>query len=428
MTEPSSQSTKLSKRAYVVWAVATLAAMLAAFAAFNWFVDPYDIAASPDLEGVNARKTRMYEDGWRVRVGNRLLTTEARTVVLGSSRTRDGFPEAGDAIPGGMENMGLGGANAFELARATLLAVRNPSIDCIAIGVDLRDFGVWSKADATFWLTPMNDGTRLTGYLRTFLSPHAFMRSVQTVEDNITGGSDESYENAYAPEGQKARFEESVAKRYRSYTNVTFDRERLRYLFTAIEAAVSRGVQVRVFIHPTHAWYTEAQYRAGAEPVDWALRAALADAASGIDGSARDGCFAGEALEVWDFGGYQGPAGEQVPENLMAPDPYFYEPEHYRPELGLAVLEKLQAGAQGGPFEGDFGLRLTPATVDDAVERLTQRRRLWRAQAAGEFVFEELDRLEAAPPPAEGRPAVYLADEDWRALHRTIERLHRSEE
>ena len=405
----------------------TLGLWLAGFGGFTLIVDPYDIAPWISIEGINARRTRAHEDGYRVHVGYRLTDTQNGTITLGSSRVMDGFPRELPDWPGGYENLAMAGTSGFELARASALAARNDAIHCVVIGVDLREFSTDSNTQATYWITPMAGGSRLASLAKLALSPSGFARALQTVDDNISGGSDTRWEHAYDEDGLAARFEEELAKRYRYYASYEYDPERLRFLFRGIDALLATGKQVVVFIHPVHAWYEEARQRAGAGPAEIALRRDIAAELDrrGILPAADQACFDGPALQAWDFGGFSDVAQTAPPAaSGLAPNPWYYVPSHYRPALGQAILDRISDAPGANPAGADFGQRLSSDTLEADLEAFQQGRARWRSSdtAWEEHAAEAFDEFDANPPEPEAGPRLFLTRGDRIDLEHAVER------
>ena len=400
---------------------ATLIAWLVGFGGFTLVVDPYDIAPWISIEGVNARRTRAHEDGYRVHVGHRLLTSDAGTITLGSSRVMDGFPRELPDWPGGYENLAMAGTSAFELARASALAARNDAVHCVVIGVDLREFSTDTNTQATYWITPMAGGSQIAALAKLALSPSGFARALQTVEDNISGGSDERWEHAYDEAGLPARFEEELAKRYRYYASFEYDPERITFLFRGIDALLASGKQVVVFIHPVHAWYEEARQRAGAGPAEIALRRDIAAQIALRSPTASEGCFDGPALQAWDFGGFSAQAQSEPPA-AGAPNPWYYVPSHYRPALGQAILDRL-AGTE--PVDATFGRPLTAETLEANLAALQAGRANWlQSQTPGQLhAAVAFDAFDANPPEPEAGVRVFLSHGDRVDLERLVSRI-----
>jgi hypothetical protein len=427
----SDRKPPLTLKGYAIRLVATLAAWLILFGGFTFIVDPYHVSEWSEIPGVNERRTRAHADGYRVAVGHGLIETEAGTILFGSSRSHDGFPDEIADWPGGFENMAMGGTNAFEIANAVALAAENDTIDCAVIGLDLREFGDYPRADATYWITPLAGGSRLQAHIQTSLSLDAFARALQTVIDNATGGSDVRWETAYAPENSRERFDTELEKRYRSYLGYAYDPQRAEYVFRGIDALLARGIQVRVFIHPIHARIEEARWRAGIEDLDLQMRRDFVRLAAERDPAlSRAPCFPGDALEVWDFSGFPDVAqtGPPSPSGDVL-NPWYFEPSHYRPRLGLAMLARMRGEALDPSVSADrFGVRLTPENVDAHWRAVADRRADWLASNNdAQWVTAEYDRMEADPPSIEERPRFFLNRDDFNSLERRVSRIERRE-
>lgn len=407
--------------------IGMFAALLAAFAGFNSLVDPYDVVGWARFEGFNARKTRAHEDGRRVTVSHRLLTETVGTFLLGSSRVVDGFPDDHPGWPGGLMNAGMRGSNAFELARAAVVAGRNPHLRCLVIGLDLDELGSHEKAKATYWISALPDGSRALGLIRAALSPQTFARALQTVSDNVAGGSDSHpWKERYEPGWQRARFEDSLASALSRYRIYEPDPERLAFLGRAIDGLVARGVQVALFIHPVHAFREEAIWQAGAGAEQVALRAGLAAlAARHADAEPAASCMPGPALQVWDFAGFQDIAVTPPPGREQAEtDPYWHEPPHYRPPVGAAMLDRMLGTPTGGLFAPErFGRRVESAALPALAAEEAERRRRWgEGTPEGRAVRARLLAL-ADKPVARSQMRAYLTKDDHRALARDVRRL-----
>jgi hypothetical protein len=419
-------------KGYAVRLVLTLAAWLILFGSFTFIVDPYHVNAWSEIPGVNERRTRAHADGYRVAVGHGLVETQAGTLLFGSSRSHDGFPDNIPDWPGGFENMAMGGTNAFELANAAVLAAENDHLDCAIIGLDLREFGDYPRADATYWLTPLAGGSQLQSHIQTSLSLDAFARALQTVIDNATGGSDVDWETAYAPENSRERFDTELAKRYRSYLGFVYDPERSDFVFRGIDALLARGVQVRIFIHPIHSRIEEARWRAGIDPIDLQIRRDLVRlAAARNPAPSRAPCFPGEPLEVWDFAGFSEVSQSAPPSHSGdVLNPWYYEPSHYRPALGLAILDRMLGEDRRPPVSPEqFGVRLTADNLDQHWADVTARRADWLENDEwAAWLTEQYDAMEANPPPIEERPHVFLNRDDFNSLERRVSRIEQREQ
>lgn len=414
-------------RRYAALLMIVFAALLFGFAGFNSLVDPFDITGAPDLPGVNERRSRIHADGGRVHAADLMARGAASSVLLGSSRTVDGFPRRPADWPGGIVNAGMRGTNAFELSQAMLLAARDPGLRCIVVGLDLDEFGTHSKAKSTYWLSALADGRRSWAFARVALSPNTFAAAVSTIADNLTGGSPRvPWQDLYEPGQQRSRYESGVSGIYRYYLGYDFDPDRIGYFARALDAATESGVQVVGFIHPLHAWREEALFRSGRAGEYFALRETLADLFVRHAGRTPDeACIEGGAAVLFDFSGYQDFAVRPAPgPEETAPHDLFYEPSHYLPHVGQAMLDRMRGEDGEGVFAaGDFGVRLTPGNAGETAEAVRRRREAWLASADGEAATAFIDGVIADRPAPERAPPAFLNRDDWLDLRRAAARL-----
>ncbi|MEE2565228.1 hypothetical protein [Hyphobacterium marinum] len=414
-------------RRYALIFTAVAFGVLVLFAGFNLLVDPFAVSGAPRIAGFNAEKTRLYQDGGRIYAADALARGSATSFILGSSRTVDGFPAEPENWPGGIVNAGMRGTNMFELARAMMLAARDPDLRCLVIGIDLDEFGTHSKSKASFAISALADGNRPLSLLRTALSPNTFAASVLTVADNLAGnGPDTPWADQYEPGVQRGRYESGARGIYSYYLGYHYDGEREWYFNSALSSLTRNGVQVVAFIHPYHAWREEALFRAGREDAYFALRRDLADLfATQNDRQAANPCIDGGAAVLWDFSGFQGFATRPAPSS-DATDPHetFYEPSHYLPDIGQAMLDRMRGEPGSETLFGEpFGLRLTRETARESEADIRARREAWLQTPDGQAATAFLDQVIAGDPAPESPPPQFLNRDDWNALERRAERL-----
>lgn len=410
-------------RRYAIILIGLLLGGLAGVAGVNLLIDPYGTLRGPSIAGLNAKKTRQYEDGGRIAVSARLMQGGLGSIVVGSSRAVDGFPRRTDAWPGGLYNAGMRGSNVFELTRTMAIAARDPSLRCIVVGLDLDEFGDHSKTKATYWITALPDGDARFGLARMALSPHTLTRSAQTVFDNATGGAPAPpFRDTYAPGEQRERYFRMIGNASDFMRSYRFDPDRLDFFAAALDRLTAEGVQVIGFIHPVHAFREELLFMSGGETRYFAFRRDLA--ALFADYAARDAttpCTPESAAVLWDFSGFQDFAVTPPPgESETAAHPYFHEPAHYLPAIGEAMLRKMRGEEGDGVFSDDrFGLRLTPQTARESEAAIRTRRDTWRRTPAGEaFIEEAAPRL--ARPAGAPMARSYLNRDDWRDLEKAL--------
>lgn len=399
-----------------------LAVAMLGFAGFNLLVDPYATTGAPDIPGLTARDTRLLDDGGRVHVADRLARGGHASILLGSSRTVDGFPHPPENWPGGLTNAGMRGTNMFELVQAMMLAGRNPELRCVVVGLDLDEFGTHSKTKATYWLSALTDGRRDFALARVALSPNTFASSVQLLADNLTGSQPRvPWADSYEAGWQRNRYEGGATGSYRFYRGYNLDPGRIEYLETALDTLTARGVQVIGFFHPLHAWREEALFRSGRAEEYFQLQrdlTALFDRYA--DRDTQQACGDGGSAVLWDFSGFRAFATRSAPgPDQSAAHATFYEPAHYLPHVGQALLDAM-TDSQTQP---ELGQRLTPDTLDTVIAATRARRAGWLDTADGRHVTDLLDTYIETRPAAEAAPPIYLSRDDWQSLDRKRRRI-----
>lgn len=140
----------------------------------------------------------------------------------------------------------------------------------------------------------------------------------------------------------------------------------------ALERSLRRAcdVQWRLYINPTHAMTIDVLYWSGrgAQYEDWLARLAS---------MGRRVRAAGCDVRIYDFSGFNSVTSETVPrEGSLAEMRNYWEPSHYREEVGAAILARLD----GGPAGSDgFGAELLPETLETHVAGLRAARAAYQA-------------------------------------------------
>jgi hypothetical protein len=413
---------------YALTFLISVLASIALFSGFNALIDPFGISGAPDIPGLTSRDTRLLEDGGRVHIADQLARGQVTSIILGSSRTVDGFAHDPVDWPGGIVNAGMRGTNMFELGKAMALAGHSPQLRCVVIGIDLDELGTHSKAKATYWLSALTDGNRAISSARVALSPSTFAASVQLIADNLSGSSPRvPWADSYDAGAQRQRYERGVRGIYRYYLGYNFDRDRLAYFERALDTLTGQGVQVTGFIHPLHAWREEALFRSGRADEYFALRSELTDVFDRYAQRApANGCGnTTSAALLWDFSGFQSFATMPAPSDTQTTaHQTFYEPSHYLSHIGQAMLDRMRGGSGTGLFENtQFGVQLTPANVLSSAQSVQNRRQVWLESPDGQAATALLDDVIASDPTAERSPPQYLNRDDWRGLEDALGRV-----
>lgn len=344
----------------------------------NWFVDPFGMYWSPVVSGLNATKPA---SGDRVRVTKayRAPAVAPDILIVGNSRAEMAlFPAHQSFEQASVYNQAMPGAGVrlqTDYALNTLHA--SPELRKIIMSVDYLDFLVREDRLATAVLeeepdhllrlpfyTPGWEGrmARLRENSALLFSLDGLMASANTiarqgayVNSIDADGFNEpaGYIDILRNEGINALFVQKLLEldgnmrgRNLVTTDVTTgDRSPQHDLLANFLAAVAnRGVQVQLFISPYHLSYLHLLDDLGMTEDFLAWKRNLLDIVAGSDGD----------VELWDFSGPSDFIQEPVPVGSRQAMQWYWEPAHYRRELGDFILEAL---ATGGSQSG-FGVRL----------------------------------------------------------------------
>ena len=337
----------------------------------NVVVDPFSVIGSPRYEGFNQSKVEINS---RVRLSKAYqpLRANFQTLIVGNSRVEMGINPKHACLSLNEKssyNLGMPGANvAYQAASALNLVYQKP-IDTILISVDFTDFLVLSRRqapsenvripnlDSTIFRAngSVNDDYRLhylKDYYQSLYSLDAFISSVKTVllqNSYATNRNDSGFnpaqdffqttsvEGAYALFSQK---EEELESKYLSGWSLSYNNGQLSQDFAYLEEFLSRvtkrGIKVIVFTNPLHERFWELMGRAELMPQ---YSIFLNEVQSIILRSGN------QNVDFWDFSGDSPYIHEDVPKTGAAGEglKWFWEPAHYKKELGDLMIESMFA-------------------------------------------------------------------------------------
>ena len=390
---------KLHKRFLLAMGATFLLLCLCA-AGFNYLVDPYGLFGSRRVTGFNELKPTASE---RVRVTKPYLATRAkpRVVIGGNSRPEIGLnPKSAcwKDIDQPVFNTAIPGADVFMQVRYVQHAVESGKARRILFGVDFLDFLVDSKKAAG-----MVDWDRLgrsfDGRLRQGSGTSGMPASIQQAEDILSGlfsmaalgdsimtlaaqrdpHSATRREDGFNPaqdylpiirnEGQAVLFMQKnaeVKKRLQQADLGVLDangRQTLPLLALRhmLQWAKARDIEVVLFINPYHSDYLMQIETSGKWKVFEEWKRQLTAAADEY------------AVELWDFNAFDPYSTESPPQpndrqNMLE---WYWEPAHYRAELGDLMLRAMLGRSCGKDSNLPlFGVRINAVTLQHHLDGL----------------------------------------------------------
>lgn len=364
-----------------------IAGLFLLVAAVNLVVDPLWTFATPRIPGVNEAKPRFSN---YVRLGKAYIVGRIapEVVVAGSSRTElaiaPGHPHNASR---NWYNMALSGASLYEIKRYMDHAMAQGELREALVGLDFYMFSTRLAPKPGFDESILAPDVR--PWDRAALAFSASMLKI-TVEslarqwrgteyDPVSGHDNGRDESLIGEKGQRAAFLRVVRRvvsklvppeprLFPEDTAETWDRyEQL------LEAAHAGGVRMTIFLPPVHAWFLQPYRECGlwGRVEDWKRGMVRMNEAV----AARLGR---EPFPIWDFTGYTALTTEAVPP-VDEPDTrmrWFFEPSHCRSELGDLVQDRVY-GMANPLLTDDFGVLLTPQTVEAHLVRDRERQEQW---------------------------------------------------
>jgi len=359
---------------------------------FNVLIDPYAVFGTPRIAGLNEFKPFA---GDRGRVGKlyQVLRLAPKGLIVGNSRPEMGLSPDNVCWPASARpvyNISLPGESVYRQVRYAQHALVAGPVRALVMGVDFLDFlnagplpadpGAWPPTYADVDAEPFAvdpDGrpvsgflwVRLADYIKAAVSLNAFGHSLATlarqsdevVPTRTTTGFNPA-EGIYLPiiraEGQLVLFEQKDRELAKRLTGAQWrlfaqgetwspDFEALRRL---IRKSRADGAETVLFINPYHAEYLALLDKAGLWPQFEMWKRWLTVLARA------------EGLPLWDFSGINGYSTESV-DALPARGAsleWFWEPAHYRRELGDLILANIWRAycPQGSADAPRYGVRL----------------------------------------------------------------------
>ena len=390
--------TQQHKRFLSVVATTFLSACLVALA-LNYLVDPYGLFGSRRIAGLNALKPAAAE---KVRIAKPYMASreKPRVVIGGNSRPEMGlnpqsacWAEADQPV----FNSAIPGADVFMQVRYVQHAAESGLARRIVFGVDFLDFLVdasqatgridWNALGRNFdgrLIPGAEDGFSLPVSRQQAEDVFAGLFSLAAVGDSLSTVASQRDIHAatreangfnpaqdYLPiirsEGQAVLFMQKNAelrKRLQPVNLGVLDAngqpaKPFLALRGMLEWARSRGIEVILFINPYHSDYLIQIEASGKWPLLEQWKRQLA------------GMAAEYAVPLWDFNTVDRYSTEAppAPHDRRTVLRWFWEPAHYRQELGDIMLSSMLARPCSDPSAG-FGARVTQASLSPHLDKL----------------------------------------------------------
>ena len=371
-------------RAYLKLFLGLSAGVVGAVAALNYLVDPYLTHQwdTPPVQSLRPVRERL--GAWAKTYA--IARYQPALVYVGNSRTEVALP-AHPSLFGGQPvfNAALSGATMNDAGMMAHHAAQVAKVDTLVWGLDAPSFAL-GAGNTELDETLLADGE---GYL----ARRALLNLKRAVSLEMAADALRVLYGTYEPVcksslaflgqrdalclehrfAQKGGTAAAVLPRLREFVRGEGpSAEALAVFRGRLDELCGKGTRVRLYVNPTHALMQDALYWAGKWNTSEAWLHALAAEAS--QRRAR-GCD----VTLHDFSGYNSVTTEPVPQASGEPDMmYYWEPSHYRENVGRMVLARLIGGAPAAP--DGFGAELTPAMLPGHLSAMRAARARYHAQ------------------------------------------------
>lgn len=394
---------------YIRWLIGFTFLILAVCASWNWFVDPYDMFGNTRIKDINQTKP-VAESRERISKPYRILDVQPRTLILGNSRPELGLDPSYHCWPEAMKpvyNMAMLGTGLYENYRNLQHAVHQGRIEHLFLGLDFLFFVQQNDlTDPILWDPPKRDlehlqifahgnvnqyfeWHRLLNGLKALFSLQATIDSIRTVlsqgDPNAPTINPDGHNpgrqflSGIAIEGQKVFFTQKnleVAELLAQQRVLFQDGLRwskpLETLRRILVLAISNDIQVTLFINPRHADFLNLIALSGKWSMKEEWKRVLTEIAEE------------HQVEVWDFHDFDEfsipPAPSEAGKALVG----FWEPGHYRSELGNAMINRMVGGEDCEILK--VGTLLLPDEIEVHLEKLRQRQHKYVKVHNTEFI------------------------------------------
>lgn len=363
--------TKQANRYLLCWTSCVLGA-LALVACLNWLVNPFSIFDAPAISGFNANKTN-YVSHLRLTHAYRVERLKPECVVLGTSRAGRGLSPDHPALAAlNCYNVAVPAMNMYEIRRYFQHAQAVKPQKLAILSLDMRVFHPESDISGAFSesrLAVNAEGqrqfnlfsARLPDLASSLISVSALQASLTTIRKQSWGKDTLAANGFWLPLTEEFDHAKTFDYYTRSYVqqfkemqqNVDSFQRSLNEFRLLLREAYSDGVDMKLLIHPAHAWYWQTLWLSNLWPRFEAMQQQI------VEINAEEAKLAGrQAYPVWDFSGSYGPTLEPLPAAPGKAMYWFWEPAHYKKTLGYLLLDKVM-GIDGGDSRfANFGARL----------------------------------------------------------------------
>ena len=358
--------------------------LLLLVSSFNYFVNPFGLFNSPDIKGVNSNKTQAYTRG-RILKAYAPIDKETEILLVGDSRVQLGLNPEYSAFQGKkVYNLGLPGADIRTQSQYTYNVAANTKVKEIIMGVDFVDFIFTKdkkyrhlpesydfrlKSTLNQPLNPKYQWNKTKEYFAALLSLDALSASAVTLASQNSSLShmtrdgrmvDSEFFSIVNNEGLGVLFDQKesnlTAKFSRPGWLIVNENSNTSHNFEIfiqlIQELQNKGIKISLFISPYHVSYLQILVKTSMYEKFKSWKQLLVSHLDQIN-------YFDQGV-LWDFSEPNIYTKETIPprDKTGLYMKWFWEPAHYRLELGDKVLDTLLLN------QAPWGTQLFPETKE----------------------------------------------------------------
>ena len=379
---------------YSLHLIAGIFTILMSVTIFNWLINPYDVFAVPEIEGLNRykvevlRHTRLSKVYQVERIKpEAILLASSRGLVIPASYFSDDMMTA--------FNLALSSASTYELLRVFQHAQASHPLKRVVLAID-EDFTETRQSnfsegrllvdlDGTVnrkkWLQKMKDS------FSSLLSIDALRSSIRTIrmQNYKPGHLDQKkydYERIIKAGGHRQMFRTMESSIFYNYQGPVHDCQvsaaehevlpgAVNYFERMVSLAYDNDIDMYIYFSPTHARLYETQCMIGKWPTIEEMKREVVKV---VENEAKKSGVS--PYPVWDFSGYNMVTTEAVPlendrANVMR---WYWEGSHYTKKTAKLILDKVFYNSD---VLSDFGVKLTAENIDKHLSDIRDKRDLY---------------------------------------------------
>ncbi len=362
---------------------------------FNWFMNPYGIYNSPEIDGINKRKP-LFAGQLRLAKAWKIYKRKPDGIILGSSRSEcgldpnhSGWKDAQDVY-----NLAISGGNMYEALRYFQHAHALKPQKQVVLGLDFRMFNIFDKAGMGGGFKESRLVVKADGSVNSEFSlfeKFIMLASMDVLRDSIKTFQKQDKDLHYLANGKvfwkvNARLNRRLGGHHKAFrftekknmNQIWFQRPHqyefihpntgqssFDYLRLLLDTAYRDNIDLRMLISPSHARIWEALHAVGlwSKFEQWKR-----ELVSINEQEAKK--YGKKPFPLWDFSGYN----RYTTENITANMKWYWESSHYKKELGDIVLDSVFKRK----IADNFGILINTKNIDKHLAEIRIKQQQYR--------------------------------------------------